>query len=462
MINRNFKNSLLVILAAAFTCFVNLQAQPANIIWIMVEDISPELSCYGHPAVKTPNIDGLAEDGVLYQKAYTTAPSCTPSRNAMLLGVFQTKTDTQDQRIRDKELPEGIVPFTKLLQEAGYYTALGCGYAGKTDHNFNYETLPGKSKDYLFDGRDWKERKDGQPFFAQITLNKSHRLGGENKDWIKVSRESLHPVSPEEVVLPPYFPDHPVCRLDWARYLDAIEYVDGQVGEIVTRLKEEGIFENTLIIFIGDNGRCHLRGKCWLYEGGIHVPMIIRYPKLFEANTESNELISTIDITATILDFAGAEMPDYLDGISIVDKNRDEREYVFAARDLVGEVMDHIRCVRTKDLKYIMNFTPENGYYECRYVQDNRPMLQVMEDLHQEGKLNDAQQLLLARYKPKEELYDLRNDPHEINNLAEHPDYADKKAELRNILMDWLIESSDTGLKGHLPWQSAKTKHIKN
>ena len=406
-----------------------------NIVWVMAEDISTELTCYGHPAVKTPNLDGLVRQGARYTNAFCTAPSCTPSRNAMMTGVYQTRTDTQDQRRRGVTLPGGMKPITDLLREAGYYTALGCGYSSKTDLNF--ETTR------LFDGRDWSGREEGQPFFAQMTLPETHRLP---EGWEPIRKKSEHPVDPALVQLPPYFPDTPACRKDWALYLDAMEFVDQQVGQILTRLDREGIADNTVVIFVGDNGRCHLRGKCWLYDAGIHVPLIIRWPGRIAPESVIDDMVSMIDVSATILDIAGARLPDYLDGHPILGPRAKKRDHVFAARDLIDEVMDHIRCVRTEQFKYIRNYTPENGYRECEYVRNNRPMLADIMQLHSQGKLTEIQQLILAETKTHEELYDLRTDPHEINNLAQDPRYQQTLVELRSLLDEWIEDTNDRGL----------------
>jgi arylsulfatase A-like enzyme len=433
------KLRIALLLSAAMCCGSNAAERP-NVVWIMAEDISTELSCYGHPAVKTPNLDELAAQGARYTHAFTTAPSCTPSRNAMMTGVYQTRTDTQDQRRRGVTLPEGMKPITHLLQENGYYTALGCGYGAKTDLNFEVENL--------FDGKDWKEREPGQPFFAQISLNVTHRQPqGWAKDWVAVREQSKHPVDVDEVVLPPYFPDHPVCRLDWARYLDAIEYMDAQVGDILKRLGDERLANNTVVIFIGDNGRCHLRGKCWLYDAGLRVPLIVRWPEHVKPGTVNDDLVSMIDVSATILDIACVELPQYLDGHPILGSRAKKRNHIFAARDLIDTVTDHIRCVRTKRFKYIRNYTPENGYRECDYVQKHRPMLSVIRELHAQGKLTEAQQLILLETKPKEELYDLENDPHEINNLAYVPEYQGTLGRLRESLDGWIADTRDKGLE---------------
>jgi arylsulfatase A-like enzyme len=193
----------------------DLSADRPNIVWVMGEDISTELSCYGHPAVATPNLDDLARNGIRFTNAFCTAPSCTPSRNAMMTGVYQTRTDTQDQRRRGIKLPPNILPITNLLQKQGYYTALGCGFSGKTDLNFETPRL--------FDGKDWKHRKPGQPFFAQVTLYDSHRL---KDNWDQVTKSQTTPVARDKVQLPPYFPDHEAIREDWARYLESIQSID--------------------------------------------------------------------------------------------------------------------------------------------------------------------------------------------------------------------------------------------
>ncbi|MBD5777941.1 sulfatase-like hydrolase/transferase [Pelagicoccus sp. NFK12] len=430
-------------LAVALASIVSLAASVSaedtrpNIIWLMGEDMGPELSCYGHPAIHTPHIDALAEQGTRFTQAFGTASSCTPNRNAMMTGLYQTRVDLQDQRRTGITLPHPMRPITHILQEAGYYTAIGCGYSQKTDLNF--------SVDNLFDGRDWSGRAEGQPFFAQITLYESHRL---TDGWKKITETATRPVDRDAVEFPPYFPDHPVVREDWARYLESIQYIDNSVGEIMQRLEDEGIADNTIVIFIGDNGQCHLRGKCWLYDAGLRVPFIAQDPTgNFASGAVNDDLVSTIDISATILELAGIAVPDYFDGRSLIADDYTPRQTIFSARDLVDEVMDRIRSVRTDRYKYIRNYTPENGYLDCRYVQQNRPMYPVIQELHKQGKLNAAQSVFLAETKPLEELYDLQNDPYELNNLADSAAHASIKESLSKQLNTWLEDTGDKGLE---------------
>lgn len=408
-----------------------------NFVLIYAEDIGVELECYGHPAVETPVLDKLAEEGTRYTHAFCTGPSCTPSRNAMITGVYQTRTGTQDQRRGGVTLIDGVEPITAPLRRSGYHCAIGCGYSDKTDFNFVNEKV--------FDSNDWSHRQPGQPFFAQITLGVTHRHPGVG--WTKIRAASESPVESDQVQLPPYFPDTPECRLDWAGYLDSIEAMDRQVGEILDRIDREGLSESTVVIFMGDNGRCHLRGKCWLYDAGLHVPLVVRYLDSQLAGTIDVRMHSAIDVAATILSIAEVEFPEVFDGEPLVGADASGREAIFAARDLIDEVRDPMRAVRTERYKYIRNYRPENGYAECQYVQDNRPMLSVIRRLDAEGRLTPAQELIVATRKPREELYDLEYDPYEIANLAGDDEYVAVLAKLRSQLDEWLSETGDTGLK---------------
>lgn len=418
-----------------------------NIIWVMGEDMGPELSCYDHPAIQTPHFDALAAQGTRFTQTYGTASSCTPNRNAMMTGLYQTRTDLQDQRRGGVKLSYPIKPITHIFQDAGYYTAIGCGYSQKTDLNFEV--------DNLFDGKDWSGRTEGQPFFAQITLYESHRL----KDgWKRITETAERPADRSAVEFPPYFPDHPVVREDWARYLESIQYIDNSFGKIMQRLEDEGIADNTIVIFIGDNGQCHLRGKCWLYDAGLKIPFIIKDPtNRFASGDVNDDLVSTIDISATILDLAGIEVPTYFDGRSLIAEDYTSRETIFAAGDLLDTVMDRHRAIRTDRYKYIRNYNPENGYLDSIYVQRNRPMYPVLQELHAADELNEIQKLFLAKTKPVEELYDTQSDPYEVNNLADSPEHASLKAKLSAQLDAWIAETGDKGLEQHFKLKELST-----
>ncbi|MHC4541974.1 MAG: sulfatase family protein, partial [Planctomycetota bacterium] len=266
-----------------------------NILWILSEDISPDLSCYGVPAVQTPNLDKLAAQGIRFTQAFTTAPVCSASRSAMITGMFQTTVGIHNHRSHRDDgytLPEPVKLITDYFRQAGYFTANvktaapGVAGSGKTDFNFKFKKP--------FDGTDWNQRKTGQPFFAQLSISMTHRGG----HWKNLRQKLDNPVDPAAVKLPPYYPDHPVAREDWATYLNSIQMMDQYVGKILKRLDNEALADNTVVIFIGDHGRCHVRGKQWLYDGGIHIPLIVRWPGKLGANQVCENMVSAIDISA--------------------------------------------------------------------------------------------------------------------------------------------------------------------
>lgn len=420
-------------------------ARQPDVVWILAEDISNELACYGEPGVRTPHLDRLAAAGVRYTRAYCTAPACSTSRSAMMSGVYQTRIDAHDhRRVGHVTFPA----FTAALRRAGYFSAAGCGYSAKTDLNFH-------PAEKLFDGKDWNQARSGQPFFAQITLPATHRSDVAGKHWRSVRDGSAHPVDLDEIRLPPYFPDVSEVRMDWALYLDQLEKVDGQVGEILERLKKEGRYDGALIIFCGDNGRCHLRAKNWLYEPGLKVPLIIKWPGGERAGEVVPGLVSMLDVTATVLEVAKADPLVPLDGRGLAGPHPSTRDLIFGARDGAGEVMDHIRSVCDGRWKYIRNYKPELGYQESKYTVAHRPMLAVMQRMKEEGRLNETQLLVLRERKPHEELYDLESDPDEIRNLAEVPARAAELERLSHALDKWITETGDTGLRG-VTWPTRK------
>jgi len=405
-----------------------------NIVFILIENISTEWSCYGEPLVQTPNIDDLANEGALYNYAFTTSSVCAPSRAAMMTGAYQIKTNMQNLRMnRDRKLPPPYRAITHYLRQGGYFTALGCGYSFKTDINFS----PREGKVFGFDGNDWSERQEGQPFFAQITLDITHR----GDYWYTEDPQ----IDPAAVQLPPEIPDHEICRDDFARYLTQIQKMDVQVAEILKRIDEEGLKDNTVVILMGDNGRDLFRGMDYLYDAGIHVPLTIRWPGKLDAGSENNDLISSMDIIASILEIAGVDIPEHFDGYPIFGPQAYKRDHIFAARDRVDEAIDRIRCVRTKQFKYIRNYMPERGYYYKRWAVENNPEVNVAKELYAQRKLTPEQQLHMAKIKPEEELYDLAKDPHEFNNIAMDPAYQSTIEKLRKLMDDWIDETGDTG-----------------
>lgn len=437
---------LLAVLAVPAACggFRAALAQEAptrpNIVWVMAEDIGPDLACYGTPALQTPNIDRVAREGLKLNRAYCTSPICSPNRSAMMTGMYQTTIGAHHHRSHRNDgykLPGDVVPITHLLQEAGYFCAIGCGYQSKTDLNFKAGKNPP-----LFNGKDWSKREPGQPFFAHIQLKVTHRGGW----WQQTRDESPDPVDPAAVRLPPYLPDHPKVREDWAMYLDQMEKADRQVGELLDRLEREGELGNTMFIFMGDNGRCVQRGKGFLYEDGILVPAVIRWPGRIDPGTVSDDLVSTIDITAQVLAAAGIEVPDYMQGRAFLEPGAVPREYCFAARDRWDEVIDKSRCVVGPRFKYMRNDMPEVPYFTYHsYLERVRPIRPVLWELYQAGKLTPEQAAFMRPAKPAEELYDLINDPWELVNLADDPAHRSTLVQMRQVLADWEERTDDQG-----------------
>ncbi len=397
------------------------EARP-NILWIAIEDWSPDLSCYGTKGIHTPHVDKLASQGIRYETAFTTSPVCSTSRSAMMTGFHQNYIRANQHREHDKQpLPHGIKPIPRLFAEAGYFTAL---MSWKTDCNFTPNT-----KSELFMGKDWNERKSGQPFFARITF------GGTHRSW---KRDPQRPISIDDVELPPYYADTPFVRRDWANGLEQMQLVDREVGALLKRLDDEGLTDNTIVFFIGDHGRCHIRGKQFLYDGGIRIPMIMRWPGEVAPAQVSNDLVMSIDICATVLEAAGITPPVPLHGESLLRRTVGERRYVFAARDKMDETHDAMRTVRSKTHKLILNLMPERPWCQFnRYKEGAYPVLAEMNVLNLQGKLTPQQAAFFTPNKPKIELFDLRRDPHEVNNVADDPDYAEIKATLLAELNNW-------------------------
>lgn len=417
-------------------------AKPLNVFWILAEDMGPQLGCYGYPLVRTPNIDRLAAEGVRFTRAFTTAPVCSASRSALHTGMYQTAIGCHHHRSHRNDgyrLPEGVRLITHRLREHGYWTANiktgieGITGAGKMDFNFTAERP--------FDSTDWRERPADRPFFAEINFNEAHKGIA-----FKEARQQNNLVDPDRVPLPPYYPDHPVVRNEFANYLDAINLLDTKIGVVLKMLDDTGLAENTALSYIGDNGRCLIRGKQWLYDAGVHVPMIVRWPGVLKPATVREDPVNTLDMAATSLHLAGIELPQNLHGQVMLGTGAKQRDWVFCARDRCDETLERIRSVHTRDYNYIRNFMPERPYTQPnKYIEGSYPTLRIMKELHAAGKLNAAQSLFMAERKPDEELYDLLADPHEIRNLAGSPLHQHIVRELRSKLDRWIEDTQDRG-----------------
>ena len=438
------------VLAAGFFCSTLSAADDRpNIVWIIPDDMSANFSCYGETAIETPNVDKLAASGVKFTHAYVTAPVCSTCRSAFITGMYQTSIGAHHHRSgRGSEkiyLPAGVELVPKLFQDAGYHTSITGwpmnGKLGKTDYNFEWD-------ESVYDGSDWSERKPGQPFFAQLQTAGGKLRGKDASGWEKISSAAEQQLgsrtSIDVVTLPPYYPNHPDIVRDWAAYLDSVRMTDVMVGEVLARLEKEGVLDNTLVLFMTDHGISHARGKQFLYDEGLHVPLVIAGPGI-KAGTVRDDLVEHIDIAALSLAAAGIPIPKGMQAQNILAADYKPREAVFAARDRCDETVDHMRSVRTKDFKYIRNFLPDRPYLQPNAYKDAKAILIALREYHAFGKLNETQELLFRDVRPGEELYDVNNDPYEINNLADDPRFAAKLRELRDRLDAWMEETGDQG-----------------
>lgn len=454
-----------LILAAVFpTSFLAAQEniKPPNILWIIGENFDLDFGCYGAKNVDTPNVDGLAAAGIRYTHAFSTSPVCAPSRSAFMTGMYQTTTDTHHMRSHRDDafrLPAGVRPITGRLHDAGYITAnlktigdreIG---TGKLDLNFVNEGQ-------LYTTDDWERLKTGQPFFAQINMPEAEydiydRKSAE-KPRVKWVGEEWHPkvATADNVTPPPYYPDHLITRQEWARYLNSVTGTDVRIGWILDRLEKDGLADDTIVVFFSDNGRLEARGIHWCWDSGLHVPMVIRWPKNYPAPKQikpgavSDELISLIDLTATTLWMAGIDRPIGMQGRTFLgDNTGPSRSYVFSARDRIDETEIRLRSVRDKRYHYVRNFTPGAGFLTLnRYKEKCFLVKPLMRKLHAEGKLTGPPADLMKPF-PDEQLYDTQSDPYEIKNLADSSDaeHQTALARMRAALDTWIIETGDRG-----------------
>jgi len=425
--------------------FAARQKRP-NVLWISLEDIGPELGCYGDDYAISPNIDKIAAEGVRYEWAFTHAPVCAPARCGIITGVYPITNGGNNMRCRTV-LPPGVRCFPEYLREAGYY----CSNHTKTDYQFGapagtWDRNP--RKDHW-----WRSRKEGQPFFVVVNLTSTHesRIRGGQKN---LPPDEKH--DPAKAKLPAYHPDTPVVRQAWANYYDNITATDKRVGDILKQLDEDGLAEETIVFFWGDHGSGMTRGKRWIYDSGTRVPILVRVPdrwrqyaKAPQPGTALQEFAQFLDFAPSVLSLAGVKIPDYMQGRALLGPQQGKApEYVFAFRDRMDERYDMIRMTRDHDFMYIRNFRWWRPHSQLVGYMRNVPSLAEMWRLHRAGKLNAAQSIFFAPHKPKEELYDVRKDPGQVHNLADDPAHAERLATMRKVQQQW---QEDTGDLGFLP-----------
>jgi len=422
------------------------QKQP-NILWISTEDLSPHFGCYGDKVAKTPNIDRLASQGIRYTNVFTTAAISAPCRAGIITGMYQTSIGCMHMRTTSYRRgvenpveftavpPHYVKAFTEYMRVAGYY----CTNNNKTDYQFAKDPVPASIWDECSRTAHYKNRSDkNKPFFAVFNWTGTH----ESQNW-DISNVKTDPKS---VNVPPYYHDNEIIRQNIAKMYDNIARFDSVVGVLLTELEKEGELDNTIIFLWGDHGDGLPRAKRWLYDSGLNIPLIIRFPGNANAGTVNGRLISSIDFGPTVLSLAGVPVPAHMQGIPFLgNQTGNERDAVFAARDRVDESYDMIRSVRTKNYLYVRNYYPNEPFPIWVPYLSNMPIYKEMLRLDAENKLTGPQKSWMAYSRPPEELYDVRKDPFQINNLINDPKLKPVLEDLRKRHEQWTLRTSDMG-----------------
>lgn len=426
-----------------------------NILWISCEDMSFHLSCYGSKLVKTPNIDRLAAQGTRYTNVFTTAGVCAPSRSAIITGMYQQSIGTHNMRTLAASaavgadaypkgfkgysavLPEYVKCFPEYLRAAGYY----CTNNVKEDYQFE---APPTAWDESSTKAHWRNRPDkSQPFFAIFNFTVTH----ESQVWSRAKEPLL--VKPEDVEVPPYYPDIPEVRLDIARHLSNAMVMDQQAGKILEQLREDGLEENTIVFFFSDHGDGLPFVKREITQRGLRVPFIVKNPFIRQENNVDNQMISFVDLAPTVLSLAGIAVPKHIQGQAFLgqQKAKTPRQYAFAARDRMDSEYDRVRSIHDGHFQYLRNYMPEKPYYQNIRYRLQQPSMQAILKLKEAGKLNEIQMQWFRATKPQEELYDCESDPHQFRNLVEMPEYQAKLKELRKVYDQWIQAVGDKAIE---------------
>jgi arylsulfatase A-like enzyme len=432
------------ILSASFLLFAISAVQAAashdrpNILWITSEDNGPQLGCYGDTFATTPNLDALAARSLLYLHAWSTAPVCAPARTAIISGLYPSATGSEHMR-SDIPMPTAVKMFPQLLRQAGYY----CSNNSKEDYNLR---KPGDVWNESSPRAHWRNRAPGQPFFAVFNHTITHESQIRHRPHTPVH-------DPHRVPLPPYHPDTPEVRQDWAQYYDRMTEMDRLVGANLRELEDAGLADNTIVFYYGDHGPGMPRGKRWLYDSGLHVPLIIHVPDKwrflappdYAAGGRSSRLVSFVDLAPTVLSLAGVQPPDTMHGRAFMGPHAQPPETcLYALRGRMDERIDLLRAARDTRYLYIRNFMPHKPYGQHVSYSFETPSTRVWKHLFDTGQLHPPR-TAFWQSKPPEELYDVSLDPHQILNLAASPEHQQTLQRLRENLRHHALLIRDLG-----------------
>jgi arylsulfatase A-like enzyme len=443
-----------VIALAASLSFAACSSGPPNILWITVEDMSPNLGAWGDDYAHTPNLDRLAAESVRFTQAFATAPVCSPSRSTLITGVYATSLGTQRLRSRFP-IPDSIRGFPSLLRAAGYYTSNNV----KTDYNTGDEArLIEESWNESSETAHWRGRERGQPFFAvfnDLTTHQSRSMSWSYEEFrekvqSRLSAEEIH--DPADAPVPPYYPDTPVVRKTIARYYDCITAMDKNVGRILAELEEDGLADDTIVFFFSDHGAGLPRHKRVLHDSGMNVPLLVRFPEKYRhlapaaAGETTDRLVSFVDFPPTMLSLLGLEIPSYMQGTAFLGPGQGEpRSRVFGARDRIDEAYDLARSVRDHDYLYIRNYMPHLSWNQPSWYSDQAEIRREIERYARAGRLEGPALDYARPTRPREELYLVREDPLQLRNLVYFDEHRDALSEKRRELTSWIRDTHDVG-----------------
>jgi len=419
-----------------FACQQKEELPPPNILWIVSEDNSPFLGAYGDTFATTPTLDSLAKAAVMYTNAFATTPVCAPSRSTLITGMYSNSLGTLPMR-SPYPIPDYMRFFPSYLKEAGYYTT------NNSKKDYNTVDQP-DCWDESSNKATYLNRKDGQPFFHVQNIFITHESQiHDSIPWGELKHD------PTKVPMPPYHPRTKDMEHDWAQYYDRVQQMDTQVAAIIADLKKSGQDENTIIFYYSDHGGVLGRSKRFVYESGLRIPLIIRFPEKYShlapsaVGTISDQLVNFADFGPTVLSLAGVTVPDYMQGKPFLGQQKAEpKKYAHAYRGRMDERIDLVRSVRDKNYRYIRNYMPHkpNGQHVA-YLWLARSM-PSWERAYKNGELNEVQSRFWLP-RPPEELYDVQKDPHNINNLADDPAFKTVLEELRAENIRWVKEIKD-------------------
>jgi arylsulfatase A-like enzyme len=416
------------------------QADRPNILWITSEDNGPEIGAYGDTYATTPNLDALAERGFRYRTVWSNGPVCGASRTALILGVHPESTGGENMRSY-VPLPDQMRLYPALLREAGYYTTNNA----KTDYNYGEA---GTVWDERSNTAHYRNRAPGQPFFAIFNTTVTHESQVRRRPHTVVH-------DPAGATVPPYMPDTPEVRRDIAQYYDNLTTMDRFVGERLAELEQDGLAEDTIVMYYGDHGAGLPRSKRFPYNSGLRVPLIVYVPPKYQhlvpaearqPSAELTRLVSFVDFAPTLLSLAGVRPPEWMQGRAFLGAHTSApAEFIFGFRGRMDERYDLSRSVRDHRYVYIRNYMPHRPWGQHVGYMFETPTAAIWKRMYEAGGLNPVQAAFFDR-KPHEELYDLETDKWETVNLAGNPAYGEVLARMRAALDRHQREIIDIGL----------------